>query len=206
MELKVALPGDKSYSWYENAYDARAYKRLCTEFGVEPTTDWRQKLDNGCQGLGSWSTYMEPSAPTGMRTSPMAPSSIRWTASAITGIYQGRGRCSFSINQKASRKQVWSASMTVYGRMCGLSWERKPRGARTFSRPGRGSTLKSSSWPTSKTPSPRPSTSPAASLAIRRRSSMHQTLWTSSSGLDSTSPRAIWPSIRAMPRATTTKS
>ena len=61
MELKVALPGDKSYSWYENAYDARAYKRLCTEFGVAPSTDWRQKLDRGCQGLGSWSTYMKPS-------------------------------------------------------------------------------------------------------------------------------------------------
>ena len=28
-ELRVALPGDKSYSWYENAYDSRAYKRLC---------------------------------------------------------------------------------------------------------------------------------------------------------------------------------
>ena len=61
VELKVALPGDKSYSWYENAYDAKAYKRLCTEFGVVPTTDWRQKLHNRCQGLGSWSTYMEPS-------------------------------------------------------------------------------------------------------------------------------------------------
>ena len=61
MELKVALPGDKSYSWYENAYDARAYKRLCTEFGVSPDIDWRQKLDHGCQGLGSWSTFMTPS-------------------------------------------------------------------------------------------------------------------------------------------------
>ena len=48
-----------------------------------------------------------------MRTTPMAPSSIRWTPSAITGIYQGRGRCSFPINQKASRKRVWSASTTV---------------------------------------------------------------------------------------------
>ena len=54
---------------------------------------------------------------TGMRTTPMVPSSIRWTPSAITGIYQGRGRCSFPINQKASRKRVWSASTTVYGRM-----------------------------------------------------------------------------------------
>ena len=61
MELKVALPGDTSYSWYQNAYDARVYKQLCTEFGVAPTTDWRQKLDHGCQGLGSWGTYMEPS-------------------------------------------------------------------------------------------------------------------------------------------------
>ena len=61
VELKVALPGDKSYSWYENAYDAGAYKRLCNGFGVAPSTDWRQKLDNGWQGLGSWSTYMEPS-------------------------------------------------------------------------------------------------------------------------------------------------
>ena len=61
MELKVALPGDQSHSWYQNAYDARAYKRLCTEFGVSPDIDRRQKLDHGCQGLGSWSTYMEPS-------------------------------------------------------------------------------------------------------------------------------------------------
>ena len=48
--------------------------------------------------------------PTGMRTTLMARSSIRWTPSTTTGIYQGRGRCSFPINQKASRKLVWSAS------------------------------------------------------------------------------------------------
>ena len=68
------------------------------------------------------------------------------------------------INQKASRKRVWSASTTVYGRMFGLSWERRPRHVRTFSRPGRGSTLKSSSWPTSKMQLLLQSTSPAASL------------------------------------------
>ena len=60
-ELRVALPGDKSYSWYENAYDSRAYKRLCAEFAVSPDQDWRQKLDHGCQGLGSWSTFMTSS-------------------------------------------------------------------------------------------------------------------------------------------------
>ena len=60
-ELRDALPWDKSYSWYENAYDSRAYKRLCAEFAVPPEQDWRQKLDHGCQGLGSWSTFMTPS-------------------------------------------------------------------------------------------------------------------------------------------------
>ena len=60
-ELRGALEGDKSYSWYENAYDSRAYKWLCAEFAVPPEQDWRQKLDHGCQGLGSWSTFMTPS-------------------------------------------------------------------------------------------------------------------------------------------------
>ena len=57
----ACLKRDKSHSWYENPYNSRAYKRLCFEFGVSPDTDWRQKLDHGCQGLGSWSTFMTPS-------------------------------------------------------------------------------------------------------------------------------------------------
>ena len=60
-ELRVALPEDQSHLWYQNTFDSRAYKRLCSEFGVSPDTDWRQKLDHGCQGLGSYGTYMEPS-------------------------------------------------------------------------------------------------------------------------------------------------
>ena len=93
-------------------------------------------------------------------------------------IRHNRDICSFSTNQKASGKQVWSASTTGSGRMCGLAWEPKLKPVQIFSRPGRGSLLKSSSWPTSKRPSPHPSTSPAASLDIKRRSNMHQPLWT----------------------------
>ena len=47
-ELRVALPGEKSHSWYLNTFDARAHKRLCSEFVMSPGTDWRQKLDHGC--------------------------------------------------------------------------------------------------------------------------------------------------------------
>ena len=60
-ELHVALPGDKSHSWYENPYNSRAYKRLSAEFSVAPDPVWQQKVDHGCQGLGSWSTFMTPS-------------------------------------------------------------------------------------------------------------------------------------------------
>ena len=120
-ELLVAFPEEKSHSWYLNTFDARAHKRLCSEFGVSPETEWRQKLDHGCQGLGSGARIWSRRAPTGMHTTPMAPSSTRRTPYAITVTYQGCGRCSFSINQKASRKQVWSASTTRSGHMCGLS-------------------------------------------------------------------------------------
>ena len=60
VQLRVALPGDTAHSWYQNDYDDRAFKSLC-DFGVPPTTDWRQKLNYGCQGFGSYSQYMEPS-------------------------------------------------------------------------------------------------------------------------------------------------
>ena len=62
-ELRVSLPGDKSYLCHENAFDSRAYERLCAGFAVPPEQDWRQKSDHGCQGLGSWSTFMTPSGP-----------------------------------------------------------------------------------------------------------------------------------------------
>ena len=52
-EMHITFPGDKSHSWYQNDYDARAYKRLCCEFGVLPETDCRswimdvKALDHG---------------------------------------------------------------------------------------------------------------------------------------------------------------
>ena len=140
VELKVALPGDKSYSWYENTFDSGVYKRLCDEFGVSPDTDWGQKLDHGCQGLGV--RIRSRRAP--MHITLMAPSLTRRTPYDITGIYWGRGRCSFPINQKASLKSAWSASTTAYGRMFRPSWGRNPRHVQKSSNPERDSTLGSS--------------------------------------------------------------
>lgn len=60
-ELKSPLPTDSSFCYYKNPYDKAAYQKLCDEFDVSPATDWRQKLESGCQGLGTWSTYDHPS-------------------------------------------------------------------------------------------------------------------------------------------------
>ena len=59
-ELQSPLPTDASFCYYKNQYDKAAYQKLCTEFNVSPNTDWRQKLEYGCQGLGQWSTYFKP--------------------------------------------------------------------------------------------------------------------------------------------------
>jgi hypothetical protein len=60
-ELKAPLPNNSSFCYYKNTYDKAAYQRICTEFNVDLNTDWRQKLESGCQGLGQWSTYYKPS-------------------------------------------------------------------------------------------------------------------------------------------------
>ena len=196
-ELRVALPGEKSHSWYLNTFDARAHMRFCSEFGVSPETDWKQKLDHGCQGLGSWSTYMDPSG------------AYRHAHYSDGPFFHPKD----AIRHNRDISGAWTMFRRVHASRCGapqrldqdVSGIRAILGAQAQTRsnilkPGRGSMLKSSSWPTSKTPSPHPS------LDIKRRSSMHQPLWTSSLGLGSTSPRATWPSTRAMSRATITKS
>ena len=89
-ELGVALPGNKSHSCYENSYNSRAYKRLCSEFGVSPDTDWRHKLDHGCQGLGSWSTFMTPSGAYRNAHAAQALSFIQKTPSSERKARRGR--------------------------------------------------------------------------------------------------------------------
>ena len=62
--------------------------------------------------------------------------------------------------------------MTRSAHMFGLSWERKSRRGRIFSRPGRDLMPRNNIWLISKTRLPRPLTSPVASLDIRKHCSM----------------------------------
>ena len=55
-ELQAPLPQDQAWAPFQNPYDRRAYERLCREFSVDPSTDWRQK-DSNSGGLGTVYQY-----------------------------------------------------------------------------------------------------------------------------------------------------
>ena len=128
-ELHISLPGDESHSWYQNSYATRAYKRLCSEFGVSPDTDWRQKLDHGWQGLGSWSTYMTASheyrhahqAQHGIFFHPMDAIRHKRDISAAW--------TTFVLDESNGFTQagVTRLSVTRFALMFGQSWDRKLR-------------------------------------------------------------------------------
>ena len=171
-ELRVALPGDKSYSWYENAYDSRAYKRLCAEFSVSSDIDWRQKVDHGCQGLGSWSTFMTPSGAyrhahaqgpffhpkDAMRHN--VDISGAWTTFLLDKS-EGFTQAGVERLNDSIRTYVWA--------ILGAQAQTRSNILKT----GQNLTLRNNFWLISKTPLPRLLTSPVASLATRKHCSMH---------------------------------
>ena len=46
-----ALPGDPMFNQFNNHYDLAPYKRLCAEFGIDPSSDFRFTIAKN-QGLG----------------------------------------------------------------------------------------------------------------------------------------------------------
>ena len=58
-----ALPGDPTFSQFNNHYDAPSYKRICAEFGIDPSSDFR--LTHGKNnGLGYVYVYAQGASKT----------------------------------------------------------------------------------------------------------------------------------------------
>ena len=51
------LPGDPPFNQYNNNYDVASYKRLCSEFGIDPSSDFRYTYGPN-HGLGSVNVYV----------------------------------------------------------------------------------------------------------------------------------------------------
>lgn len=58
-----ALPGDPAFNRYNNPYDKASYFRLCGEFGVEPSTDFRF-IAGANKGLGDLYVYASGAGPS----------------------------------------------------------------------------------------------------------------------------------------------
>ena len=57
-----ALPGDPTFDQFNNKYDVASYKRICAEFGVDPSSDFR--FTRGANhGLGSVYIYVTSVGP-----------------------------------------------------------------------------------------------------------------------------------------------
>ena len=58
-----ALPGDPPFNQFNNHYDVASYKRLCSEFGIDPSSDFR--FTHGANhGLGSVYVYASGASKT----------------------------------------------------------------------------------------------------------------------------------------------
>ena len=47
-----ALPGDPTFNQFNNHYDVASYKRICAEFGINPSSDFRFTVGKN-HGLGN---------------------------------------------------------------------------------------------------------------------------------------------------------
>ncbi|KAL9958652.1 hypothetical protein ACROYT_G035700 [Oculina patagonica] len=57
-----ALPGDPTFSQFDNKYDVASYKRICAEFGVDPSSDFRftRGANHGLGDVYIWFTNIGP--------------------------------------------------------------------------------------------------------------------------------------------------
>ena len=55
-EMQCPLPSDSSFNALDNGIDKNAFQRICSEFGISPQSDFRQKLDHS-HGFGSVRYY-----------------------------------------------------------------------------------------------------------------------------------------------------
>ena len=58
-----ALPGDPTFNQFNNHYDVPSYKRICAEFGIDPSSDFRFTRDKN-NGLGHVYVYAQGATKT----------------------------------------------------------------------------------------------------------------------------------------------
>ena len=63
IQSEAALPGDPTFNQINQNYDIPSYKRICAEFGISPSSDFRFKrgLNHGLGNVYIYISYQGPS-------------------------------------------------------------------------------------------------------------------------------------------------
>ena len=102
-----ALPGDPTFSQFNNHYDAPSYKRICAEFGIDPSSDFRfTHGKNG--GLG----YIYVYAQGAKKTEYEYPG---WNKFSDEGGEAIKGNAIYYIEPDVSTQYDWFAPKTAAG-------------------------------------------------------------------------------------------
>ena len=88
-----ALPGDPTFDQFNNKYDVASYKRICNDFGVDPSSDFRFKRGAN-HGLGSVYIYVTNVGPD--KTSVSYPGFNKFSDEGGTG---SKGNLIYYIEQ-----------------------------------------------------------------------------------------------------------
>ena len=102
-----ALPGDPTFSQFNNHYDAPSYKRICAEFGIDPSSDFRfTHGKNG--GLGNVYVYAQGAT----KTEYAYPG---WNKFSDEGGKAIKGDLIYYIEPDVSTQYDWFAPKTAAG-------------------------------------------------------------------------------------------
>ena len=98
-----ALPGDPTFDQFNNKYDVSSYKRICNEFGVDPSSDFRY-TSGANHGLGSVYIYVTNIGPD--KTSASYPGFNKFSDEGGKGI---KGNLIYYVepDDDANRQADW---------------------------------------------------------------------------------------------------
>lgn len=111
IQQESSLPGDPSFNKYNNPYDKASYQRICGEFGIDPSTDFRF-LSGKNNGLGDLYIYVSNHGP--MKTGAKYPGFYKFSDEG-GGASKGNAIYEIQPGSEASRQFDWFVPKTANG-------------------------------------------------------------------------------------------
>ena len=102
-----ALPGDPTFNQFNNNYDVASYKRICAEFGINPSSDFRFTVGKN-HGLGNIYVYSQGATKTGYDY----PDWMKFSDEGGEGI---KGDLIYYIRPETENQYAWFVPKTAAG-------------------------------------------------------------------------------------------